>query len=201
MQFATMCLAFAPEDRIMSKEAVNHNLFLMQQTQHKTIQPVTVTNIFNNICEYQPEFLFQQHTLRLMVHRFVNAREANSIKIIFNALDTEKDGELLYEEFSSNMKATFGLSLVDKDFRRILKNADLSGDGIIQFTEFLMAGCNKYDLLTDSSMRTAFSNMDYDKDGKITTADYDFMIRGFLQDTGVPFEETEHGRDWAKMTE
>jgi hypothetical protein len=72
----------------------------------------------------------------------------------------------------------------------------MNKDGNIQYTEFIMAGCNKHDLLTDSSMRTTFSNMDYDKDGKISKADYDFLIRGFSADLSMPFENTEHGKDW-----
>jgi Ca2+-binding EF-hand superfamily protein len=134
-----------------------------------------------------------------MVHRFINTREANNIKIIFNALDSEKDGEIEYREFKYNLKALFGLTLVDKELKRMFKKADMSSDGIIQYTECLIAGCNKYDILSDLSLRTAFTNMDYDKDGKISKADYDFLIRGFDADKSTPFMQTEHGKDWAKM--
>jgi len=146
--------------------------------------------------EYNPDFLFQYHVLRLMVHRYINTKEAYNIKIIFNALDSEKDSEIEGKEFRYNLKALFGLTLIDKEFKKIIQNADMNKDGNIQYTEFMMAGCNKHDLLTDSSMRTTFSNMDYDKDGKISKADYDFLIRGFAADLSVPFEDTEHGKDW-----
>jgi calcium-dependent protein kinase len=131
-----------------------------------------------------------------MVHRYINTKEAYNIKIIFNALDSEKDSEIEGKEFRYNLKALFGLTLIDKEFKKIIQNADMNKDGNIQYTEFMMAGCNKHDLLTDSSMRTTFSNMDYDKDGKISKADYDFLIRGFAADLSVPFEDTEHGKDW-----
>lgn len=146
--------------------------------------------------EFNPEFLFQYHVLRLMVHNYINTKEAYNIKIIFNALDSEKDGEIEPNEFRYNLKTLFGLNMIEREFKQIIKNADLNQDGNFQYTEFIMAGCNKHDLLIDSSMRSTYSSIDNDKDGKISKADYDFFIRGFSADQNVPFENTDHGKDW-----
>jgi len=70
--------------------------------------------------EYNPEFLFQYHVLRLMVHRCINTKEAYNIKLIFNALDSEKDSEIEGKEFRYNLKTLFGLTLIDKEFKKII---------------------------------------------------------------------------------
>ena len=52
-----------------------------------------------------------------------------------------------------------------KDMQKILKFMDLSGgDGLIQFTEFLVAGCDKRNLLTEANIKKEFEFLDYDKD-------------------------------------
>lgn len=42
-----------------------------------------------------------------MVHRFLAFREKEFLKIIFDALDEEKDGELTPEEFCGQFKSKF----------------------------------------------------------------------------------------------
>ena len=66
-----------------------------------------------------------------------------------------------------------------KDMQKILKFMDLSGgDGLIQFTEFLVAGCDKQSLLTEANIRKEFEFLDLDKDKFITPSDIEnFMYR------------------------
>ena len=66
-----------------------------------------------------------------MAYRFIPSRETNNIRIIFNALDTEKDGELEYIEFTENTRKIFEFELADKEMHRMLKNADFNKDGMI----------------------------------------------------------------------
>ena len=50
------------------------------------------------------------------------------------------------------------------------------GDGLIQFTEFILAGCNKKDLLTPENIRKEYDYLDFDKDGLVGLED----IRKFM---------------------
>jgi len=131
-----------------------------------------------------------------MVLRGLSGKEFNNIKVIFNMLDTEKDGELQYDEFIEALSKTFQLECVEKEMQKILAYTDMNGDGIIQFTEFMISGCNKRDMLTDYNLKNAFNAMDHDKNGKISKDDYEFIVRGFADDAR-PFDETEQGKDWA----
>ena len=55
--------------------------------------------------------------------------------------------------------------------KEILKNCDLNFDGQIQFTEFMIAACNKRALLTQHNVDECFQYLDHDGDGNITVQD------------------------------
>lgn len=50
---------------------------------------------------------------------------------------------------------------------KIIKCIDFvdGGDGMIQFTEFVLAGCSKKNLLSSDNMINEFNFVDMDKDG------------------------------------
>ena len=84
-----------------------------------------------------------------MAGRFISPKEKDFLKKIFDALDEEKDGELTAEEFCDQFKVKFNLELPIAEMKRIISCIDFAdgGDGLIQFTEFLLAGCSKKNLL------------------------------------------------------
>ena len=50
------------------------------------------------------------------------------------------------------------------------------GDGLIQFTEFILAGCSKKELLTPENIFKEYNYLDFDKDGLVGLDD----IRKFM---------------------
>ena len=78
-----------------------------------------------------------------MVTVYLPKLEKITLRRLFDAIDVEKDGEIEMDEFIKVMKQKFEIEVVEEDFERVLREVDLNFDGKIQFTEFLMAGCNK----------------------------------------------------------
>ena len=64
------------------------------------------------------------------------------------------------------------------EMQAIMSQCDLDFDGKIQFTEFLIACCNKRLLFSDQNLNECFMHIDKDQDGVIGTKD----IRGFVGD-------------------
>ena len=64
-----------------------------------------------------------------------------------------------------------------------LEGTKTGGDGLIQFTEFLVAGCDKHTLLSVENIRKEFLYLDHDKDGFINTHDIEKFMYG-LADAG-----------------
>lgn len=193
MDFVERCLKYNPEERITSTDAIKSKVF--RQFWFLASIPVEVKLFFETMYQFRPTLHFQMQTLKIMIRR-LNPREMAHIKMIYNALDTEKDGEITTTEFKAALRNTFRLELSDWEMRRLLCYIDMNDDGMIQFSEFVIAGCNKFELITDQSLRVAFSNMDVDKNGKISKADYDFTVRGFSDDN---FDKSLYGYDWRKM--
>jgi Ca2+-binding EF-hand superfamily protein len=48
---------------------------------------------------------------------------------------------------------------------------DLNKDGVVQFTEFVVAASKKLLLLTQDNVNATFAWLDADRDGRITTKD------------------------------
>ena len=94
--------------------------------------------------------------------------EKITLRRLFDAIDIEKDGEIEMNEFIKVMKQKFEIEVVEEDFERVLKEVDLNFDGKIQFTEFLMAGCNKRQLLKTFNLESTFKRIDSDGDALLS---------------------------------
>lgn len=137
-----------------------------------------------NCRHFKPKYAFQVEVLRHMVGRFVPAREKELLRTIFDALDVEKDGELEPEEFIGQFHEKFKLQLGHYAMERMVLQIDFgagknSGDGLIQFTEFIMAACDKKLLLSEENIRKEFQYLDRDQDGFINENDIEKLMFGF----------------------
>jgi Ca2+-binding EF-hand superfamily protein len=94
---------------------------------------------------------------------------------VFQAIDSNSDGKLSYEEILSGYKEYFGSDIdVEEAVLQIFKNIDadkngfISYDGISDNREFITASVNKPQLLTKSKLEYAFQLFDKNKDGYIS---------------------------------
>ena len=99
-----------------------------------------------------------------MATSMINNEEKKKLKLIFDALDEEKDGEIECEEFRTQLKEKFDISMTLGDIKKIIAQCDLDFDGKIQFTEFLVACSNKRLLFSAANIRTCFEFIDQNKD-------------------------------------
>ena len=91
------------------------------------------------------------------------------LEIMFNRLDTSKDGKLSLDELRKGideLQAFFQFE--DIDYEDLLKKMDADGDGEIDFSEFITAAFNTRTLLTQENLDAAFKTFDKDGNGKIT---------------------------------
>ena len=65
--------------------------------------------------------------------------------------------------------------------RDVIKNMDFAhgGDGLIQFSEFILAACQKKHLLISENIIKEFTYLDVDKDGVIGRADIHKFLTTF----------------------
>ena len=106
-----------------------------------------------------------------MARTNIEKKEKDRLKLIFDAIDDDKDGEIELEEFVLNLGSKFDLDVKISEMEKIMKQVDLDYDGKVQFSEFLIAACNKRALFTQASILKCFNYIDFDQDGELTRKD------------------------------
>ena len=98
-------------------------------------------------------------------------KEKNNLKMMFDAIDEEKDGEIELKELVIQLKQKFDINTNVSQMEGVINQIDLDFDGKIQFTEFLIACCNKKQLFTAHNIEQCFNYIDANQDGEIDTED------------------------------
>ena len=71
---------------------------------------------------------------------------------VFQELDTNQDGKLSYEELLAGYSKYFGQT-PPKDIKKIFNMIDFDKSGEIEFSEFITATVNRFDLLSDKKLK------------------------------------------------
>eukprot|EP01025_Chloroclados_australasicus_P022122 TRINITY_DN2296_c0_g1_i1.p2 TRINITY_DN2296_c0_g1~~TRINITY_DN2296_c0_g1_i1.p2 ORF type:complete len:497 (-),score=108.07 TRINITY_DN2296_c0_g1_i1:352-1842(-) len=95
------------------------------------------------------------------------AEEIAGLKAMFQSIDTDKSGTITVQELKEALKLK-GANLPDEELQNIMANADVDGDGVIEYEEFLASTMHINKLEDDEAMFQAFQHFDTDKNGKIS---------------------------------
>ena len=68
-------------------------------------------------------------------------------------MDDEKDGELMFDEMRTSYKKHFNLEHTPHKWKQVLRQMDSNRDGVIQFSEFLVAASKKQVLFSEANLR------------------------------------------------
>ena len=128
-------------------------------------------------------------------YRFLTQKEKEFITQVFGVLDEEKDGELEFDEIMGSFKRHFNLDHPKNEWKKVLRQMDSSRDGVIQFSEFLVAASKKQVLFTVENLHEAFQHFDVDNDEKITAHDL-AALYGIKYDQ---FSKTELGKSYTEL--
>lgn len=134
------------------------------------------STILRNIKNFRGGCKFRQATLEYIAWQFAPAEEADAIKRIFMAMDSDMDGKLSREDLEVNFQELLPTGL--DDLTRIMDTMDCDGSGYIEFHEFLTATLNWKRLLTTEVMESAFKAFDKDGNGRIEVEELKFMLQG-----------------------
>ena len=116
--------------------------------------------------------------LRKAVLTYIASRlseeEIKKIKEAFQAIDTDNDGKLSYEE----MKKVFSKGEIKIEFNEeIFKQIDTDNSGNIEYTEFISACIDKNVYLNEEKLKEAFNLFDADKSGKISRDEIEKVLK------------------------
>lgn len=82
--------------------------------------------------------------------------EKRDLDKIFKAIDTNGDGSLSKEEVLKGYELHYGEPITSEEVDELFAKIDLDGNGLIDYTEFVMATMDEKTLVTSERLKVAF---------------------------------------------
>jgi len=163
------------KDRYTAKEALQHSWIVslgrQQQNEQQNEREQTKSLVkslakFSNTCQFKLVVakLFREQFAKMRPQHF------NQLEQLFEAMDTDGDGVVTYQEFENAVVNVKDMNIEKKYIEQIFENvhADQKEKGI-RFADLLNALVHDYLVSCDERLYAAFRELDDDDDGKITT--------------------------------
>ena len=106
--------------------------------------------------------------MAFIASHLTSKEEKKDLEKIFQAMDTDGNGELDKAEVLAGYEEHFGIPISEEAVDGMFKAVDIDGNGAIDYTEFVMATMNEKDLITNEILRAAFRLFDKDGSGAIS---------------------------------
>ena len=140
-------------------------------------------SIIQNVSKINVEQKLQQACLSYLANYMGYEgvdEERQKLKEIFNAFDSNGDGHLVYEEIFEGYKQYFrgDDKRAELEARKILKKLDLNENGMIEYSEFLIANIDPTMIIREDRLREVFNMFDVDQSGAITVDEIKQILGG-----------------------
>lgn len=159
-------LTYNPDERITAKEALKHpwfQKFTRGSLPLKKKKDFDVHGLFDKLRKFSAKEKLQQAVIAFLVHHVGTSEMVHDLKEIFQALDTDKNGTLSYDELKEGFNKYYGKNkITDKEFDEIMKTIDKDKNQCIEYEEFLAATINLDKLLSDQYLKLVFDTYDID---------------------------------------
>lgn len=168
-----------PARRCSALEALNHEW--VRGSCRDELNSTETKHLLEKLKCFGTESKLQQMALSYIVSQLVTNKEKKPLQSLFLALDKNEDGRLDREELAQGYKKVFGAKYItEKEVDSIMQSVDITRDGYIDFTEFLMATINKKSILSVDRLIAAFNRFDVDGSGVITADTIESIYRNVL---------------------
>jgi len=175
--------------RCTAFEALNHPW--IKDICKEELDTTEAKHLLNKLRSFKIQCKFQEAALSYIVSQLTTNKEKRHIQSVFLLLDKNKDGRLERDELIQGYKKLFGKNYpIEKEIESIMENVDITGDGYIDYTEFLIATINKKTTLTKDRLIIAFNRFDVDGSGTISLETIKDIFKYDLNtSSGIPLKE------------
>ena len=158
------------QNRYNSNEVLAHP-WLQQYNDNMKINSFLDINTIKNYCKMND---FKKNILTFISSRLdENNNDINIINQYFKFFDRDNDGQICFEEFQNVL---INMNIETNSIKEIFNSLDVSGNGIINYTEFIAAFIQKDIYMKKEVINEAFSFFDKNNKGIITKDDIIFIL-------------------------
>uniref|UniRef100_A0A5B6ZBS8 Putative calcium-dependent protein kinase 2 n=1 Tax=Davidia involucrata TaxID=16924 RepID=A0A5B6ZBS8_DAVIN len=151
-----------PYSRMTVEEVLEHRWI---QNSHKVSNVPLGENVRSRIKQFSLMNKFKKKVIRVVAYNLPD-EEVNGIKKIFQMMDTDKNGNLTFEELKDGL-IMIGQPVSDPDVQLLMDAADVDGSGTINCEEFLTMSVHLKRISDDEQLRKAFHFFDKNQSGYI----------------------------------
>ena len=159
-------LQIDPKARLTADAALKHPWMEKFKSKSGHNGPILKIEKLNT---FQPKHKFQQTTIAFLVHQMSSNKMYESLRGIFQEMDTNKNGRLSYQDLIGGLRKYSDLQFSEQELKKLMDTLDNDGNGYIEYEEFLRATINMDTLLTETNLRMAFNFFDTDGSGKLSS--------------------------------
>ncbi|KFK30239.1 hypothetical protein AALP_AA7G235500 [Arabis alpina] len=168
--FVNKLLVKEPRARLTAAQALSHPW--VREGGEASEIPIDIS-VLNNMRQFVKFSRLKQIALRALATT-IDEDELDDLRDQFDAIDIDKNGAISLEEMRQALAKDLPWKLKDARVAEILQAIDSNTDGLVDFTEFVVATLHVNQLEEHDSekwhqrSRAAFEKFDIDKDGFIT---------------------------------
>jgi len=153
-----------PKNRLNSPNALVHSWFKSKTKEIvcKAKKEEEVVDSLRNLKNFEAKCILQKAALTYIATQLLDHKQEQEIRAKFNELDTNKDGHIDESELRSSYSKLYQKESKAKQVsNEALRKTDLNNNGVIDYTEFLVAHVsNQNDILTEKNLKQAFNYYD-----------------------------------------
>lgn len=172
-----------PQYRITAAEALAHSW--LQAEAPRPLLDQDRARLASLLAGFSARSRLKDSLCSFIVTHVLGNQDLEAARALFVRLDRNGDGRLSREELHTALELEFG------QFHDVIAQLDTDHSGFIDYNEFLKAAVEKSKLYAANTLKTAFSLLDKDSSGAISSEE----LRDMLLSTGV--EQLQAG--WAGL--
>jgi len=135
------------------------------------MDPEIARQALNNLKNFKTQGKLQRAIWMVLASRRPDQGEKEKLMQVFNALDKEGDGKLSKQGLVEGWAKLGGENISQEEIAEIMKQIDVDNNGLIDYSEFVMAATAKQTALSEEKIKLVFNYLDKDKKGYVDSED------------------------------
>lgn len=151
---------YNPAKRCTSLEALQHPWFNILSKGPSPSKELTAS-VLDNMHKFKAYSKLEQAAYMYIATQLFTNKERETLREVFISMDTNHDGQLSKEELVNGYSKIIGNKQSStRIVEEIMMTADPNNNGMIDFTEFIVASSNKKMLPSEEKLKSAFGMFD-----------------------------------------